>query len=60
MAEVEVRFGAIVEHIHFAVLEGAHRARIHVEVRIEFLQGDFQAAHLEQRPEGSRREAFAQ
>ena len=37
MAQVEVGLAAVVEHVDFAVLVGAHRARIDVDVRIELL-----------------------
>ena len=60
MAQVEVRLRAVVEHIDFAVLERAHRARIDVEVRVELLQGDLQAAVFQQRAQRSRRQALAQ
>jgi hypothetical protein len=60
MAQVEVRLRAVVEHIDFAVLERAHRARIDVEVRVELLQGDLQAAVFEQRAQRGRRQALAQ
>ena len=60
MAEVEVRLRAVVEHIDLAVLVGAHRARIHVEIRVELLQGDLQAAVFEQRAQRGRRQALAQ
>jgi len=36
MAEVEVGFGAVVEHINLAVLKRAHRAGIDVEVGSNF------------------------
>ncbi len=35
VAEVEVRFGAVVGDEHFAVLERRHRAGVDVEVRVE-------------------------
>jgi hypothetical protein len=35
VAQVQVGFGAVVGHKNLAVLEGRHRARIHVEVGIE-------------------------
>ena len=49
MAEVEVGFRAVVEHINFAMLVRVHRARIHVEIRVELLQRDLEAAVFEQR-----------
>ena len=60
MAEVEIGLRAVVEHIDFAVLEGAHRAGIDVQIRVEFLHHDLEAAMLEQRAERGRRQALAQ
>ena len=60
MAEVEVGLRAVVEHIDLAVLERAHRARVHVEVGIELLQRDLEAAVFEQRAQRGRRQALAQ
>ena len=48
VAQVEVGLAAVVEHVDFAVLIGAHRARIDVDVRIELLHPDAQAAAFEQ------------
>ena len=60
MAEVEIGLGAIVEHVDFAVLKRIHRPGIDVQIWIEFLEDDAEAAQLEQRAERSRRQAFAQ
>ncbi len=60
VAEVQVGFRPIVEHVHFAVLERAHGARIDVEVGVEFLQRDFEPAIFQQRPQRGGRQAFAQ
>ena len=46
--EVEIGLGAIVGDEDFAVLEGTHGAGIDVEVGVEFLAGDFEAAALQQ------------
>jgi len=51
VADVEVGLGAVVRDEHLTVLERVHGARIHVEVRVELLHGDPQAARLEQRTE---------
>jgi hypothetical protein len=59
MAEIEIGLGAIVQHINFTVLERVHRSGIDIQIRIEFLKDDAQAAQLEKRPERSRRQAFA-
>ena len=60
MAQVEIGLGAVVGDEHFPVLEGAHRARIDVDVRVEFLQGDAVPVSLEQRADGRRRQALAE
>ena len=59
MTEVEVRLRAVIEHIHLAVLVGRHRARIEVQVRVELLQRDLEAAVLEQGAERGCRDALA-
>jgi hypothetical protein len=44
MAKVQVGFRAIVGHEYFTMLKGAHGARIDVEIRVEFLERDPEAA----------------
>src|SRR6476659_8507204 len=60
MAEVEIRFRAVVGDEHFAVLERRHRTRIHVEVWIKFDERDVQPARFKQSADRRRRQAFAQ
>ena len=48
MPQVEVGFAAVVEHVDFAMLIGAHRARIDVDIRIELLHPHRQPAGFEQ------------
>ena len=48
--EVEVGLAAIVGDEYLAVFEGVHRARIDVEIRVEFLHGDAEAPGLEEAP----------
>ena len=48
VADVEVGLGAVLGHEDLAVLERAHRPRVDVEVRVELLELDAQAARLEQ------------
>ena len=60
MTEVEVRFRAVVEHIDLAVLVRVHRAGVDVQVRVEFLHDDLQAAQLQQGAEGGGGKAFAE
>ena len=47
VAEVEVGFRAVVQHIHLAVLVRAHGARVDVDVRVEFLRRNGKAALFE-------------
>ena len=44
VAQVQVGFSAVVGHKHLAVLERAHGAWVHIEVRVQLDQGDFEAA----------------
>ena len=60
MAEIQIRFRAVIEHINFAVLIRRHRARINVKIRVKFLQRDLQAAIFEQRAERGRSQTFAE
>ena len=59
MAEVEIGLRAVVQDIDFAMLEGAHGARIDVQIGIEFLHHDLQAALLEKRAERRRGQPLA-
>ena len=59
VAEVEVGFGAIFGDEDFAVLVRVHGARIHVEVGVDFLNGNFQTARFEKRPKARGRNAFS-
>ena len=60
MAEVEIGFRAVLRHIHFTVLIRAHRARIDVDVRVQFLRGDLKPARLQKPSERRRRNALAE
>ena len=44
MADVEIGFGAVLGHEDLPVLEGVHRAGVDVDVRVELLHDDAQAA----------------
>ncbi len=59
VAEVEVGLRAVLGHEHLAVLERRHRARVHVDVRVELLDGDLQAARDEQAADRGRGDALA-
>src|SRR6266699_1963711 len=52
VAQIEVGLGAVLGNEHLPVLEGAHRAGIDVDVRVELEESDFDAARFEDRGEG--------
>ncbi len=58
--QIEVGFRAIVRDEHLAVLIRAHRARVDIDVRVEFLYRNLIAARLQQTPQGSCSDSFAQ
>ena len=60
VAEVEVGLAAVVGDEHLAVLEGVHRARVDVDVRVELDHRDPQAPALEQAAERGGGESFAE
>ena len=59
MAKVQIRFGPIIQHVYFTMLEGTHGSRIHIEIRIKFLEGNLQSTRLEQGAQRSRRKPLA-
>ena len=60
VAEVEVGLGAVLGDEHLAVLERAHRARVDVDVRVELLDLDPQAAAHQQAADGGGGDALAE
>ena len=58
--EVEVGLVAVLGHEDLAVLERAHRARVHVEVGVRLLHHDAVAPGLEQAAQRCRGDALAQ
>ena len=60
VAQIKVGFSPVVGHEHFAVLEGIHGARIHIDIGIQLLDGHRKAARLQQRAQRGGRQAFAQ
>ena len=60
VAQVEVGLGAIVGDEDLAVLIGAHRAGVDVEVGVELLHGHAVAALAQEEGEGGRGDALAQ
>ena len=60
VTEVQVGFRPVLRDKNFAVLEWAHGAGIHIDVRVQFRHADFQPPAFQQSADGSRRNAFAQ
>ena len=60
VTEIEVGLAAVVGDEHLAVLEGVHRAGVDVDVWVELLHRDPQAAQLQQAAERRRGETFAE
>ena len=60
VAEIEIGLGAVVGDEDLAVLEGAHGAGVDVEIRVELLQRDFEAAAFEQAADARRRDSLPQ
>ena len=60
VTEIEIGFRAVIGDEHFAMLKRRHRPRIHVQVRIELHQVDFEAAAFQQTADRSRRQSLAQ
>ncbi len=58
VAEVEVGLGAVLGDEDLAVLVGRHRARVDVDVGVELLESDRQAAAHEEAAEGSGGDAL--
>ena len=58
--QIQIRFSAVLGDVDLAVLVGAHRAGIDVDIGVELLCGDLQPARLEQTSERRRRNALAQ
>src|SRR3546814_11034001 len=59
MAKIEVGFRPVVGHIDLAMLIGTHRARIDVEIGIEFPNAHTETSRLQQCCERSGHQALA-
>mmetsp|Transcript_127504 Transcript_127504/g.342209 ORF Transcript_127504/g.342209 Transcript_127504/m.342209 type:complete len:514 (-) Transcript_127504:151-1692(-) len=58
--EVEVRLAAVFEHVHLAVLEGAHGAGVDIQVRVNLDRGDPEPVGLQHHADRRDRGALAQ
>ena len=52
VSEIEVGFSAVIGNENFSVLDRVHGTRIDVDVRIEFLHGNFVAAGFQKTSQG--------
>ena len=59
VTQVEVRFRAVVEDVHLSVLVRTHRARVHVDIRIQFLNRHLEPALPQKQARRRRSHAFA-
>ena len=60
VADIEIGFGAIFGDIDLTVLERIHRTRIHIDVRVELLLQNPDAAATKQSAEGGGGQAFTE
>ena len=60
MAQVQIGLHTVFRHIAFPVFVGVQRARIDVDVRVEFLDGNRIAARLEKTADAGRNDSFTQ
>ena len=60
VAEIQIRLRAVVGDEDLAMLEGIHGAGVHIDVRVQLLDGDIKPARLQQRPKRGRRQSLAQ
>ena len=60
VAEVEVRFGAVVGDVDLAVLVGAHGAGVDVEIGVQLAEPDRETARLQERAKSCRCQAFSE
>ena len=60
MTKIQVGLGSIIQDINFPMLEGAHRAGVHIEVGIKLLDSGGQSALLQKGSESTRCKPFSQ
>src|SRR5690242_21375816 len=60
MAEIEIGLGAVVSDVHLAMLVGAHRARIDIEIRVQLPQPDGVAPGLQKCAQSGGSQAFSE
>ena len=60
MAQVQIGLRPVIGDIDLAMLERAHRARIDIQIGVEFAQTDLVAARLKQRAKSGGRQTFSE
>ena len=60
MTEVQVGFCSVFRDENLAVLVRAHRARIHIDIRIQFLRNHLVSFRLQKTPQRCCRNSFSQ
>ena len=60
VAEIEIGLRAVLGDVYLTVLVRTHRAGVYINIGIELLRRNLQAARLEQTAERGRRNAFAE
>ena len=60
VSQIQIGLGAVIGHEHFAVLQRAHGARIHVHIGVQLLAGHLQAAALQKPSQRCSSNALAQ
>jgi hypothetical protein len=59
VTQIKIRFCAVIQNINFAMLIWTHCARVNVDIRVQLLHGNFEAAFLKQESRCRGRHAFA-
>ena len=60
MPQIQIGLGPVIGHIDFSMLEGIHRPRIHIDIRVQFLESDLEPSGFEKGPDGGRSQSFSQ
>ena len=60
VTEIQIRLGAVIRHIDFAMLIGIHRPGVDINIRIQLEEGDLQPATFHQVADRGRGQALSQ
>ena len=60
VTEIQVRFGAVIGHIDFAMLIGIHRPGIDINIRIQLQEGDLQPSTFHEVADRGRGQSLSQ